>query len=175
MRYISSDTNVWIDFYLIDRLEYPFRLSYTYIMNEDALNDELLSPKGLKEKLRTLGLQSTELTIDEFLLADEYLNRYSKPSRYDCIALAIAKNRHIVLLSGDGPLRKAAVSEGVTVMGTIGVLDQLYNSRFISIYEYLYCLQEFLKRNGGKIRLPENELKKRIENVFIELKNETKS
>ena len=173
MQYISSDTNVWIDFFVINRLEYPFRLSYTYIMNDDALSDELLSPKGLKEELRFLGLQGTELTIDEFLLAEEYLNRYSKPSRYDCIALAIAKNRNIVLLSGDGPLRKAAMAEGVTVMGTIGVLDQLYESQFINIHEYLYCLQEFLKYNGGKIRLPEIELKKRIEKVLLELKDKS--
>ncbi len=26
MEYISSDTNVWLDFVTIDRLDYPFRL-----------------------------------------------------------------------------------------------------------------------------------------------------
>lgn len=48
MEYISSDTNVWLDFATINRLEIPFKLPYTYIMNEDAITDELLSPKELR-------------------------------------------------------------------------------------------------------------------------------
>ena len=46
MEYISSDTNVWIDFMAIDKLELPFLLPCTYIMSDDAVNDELLSPEG---------------------------------------------------------------------------------------------------------------------------------
>ena len=42
MVYISSDTNVWIDFVTIEKLELPFLLPYTYIMNHDAIDDELL-------------------------------------------------------------------------------------------------------------------------------------
>ncbi|MCD8365610.1 MAG: hypothetical protein LUC83_07350 [Clostridiales bacterium] len=53
---------------------------------------------------------------EEFYLAEEYVARYTKPSLYDCIALAVAKTRGIILLTGDGPLRKAAAAEGVEVM-----------------------------------------------------------
>lgn len=42
MQYISSDTNVWIDFVTIQKTEMPFRLPYTYIMSKDAVEDELL-------------------------------------------------------------------------------------------------------------------------------------
>ena len=48
MKYISSDTNVWLDFATINRLEIPFKLPYTYIMNEDAITDELLSIQNYK-------------------------------------------------------------------------------------------------------------------------------
>ena len=41
MEYISSDTNVWLDFATINKLEIPFKLPYTYIMNEDAIAEEL--------------------------------------------------------------------------------------------------------------------------------------
>lgn len=34
MEYVSSDTNVWLDFAVINRLEIPFRLPYTYILVE---------------------------------------------------------------------------------------------------------------------------------------------
>lgn len=164
MKYISSDTNVWLDFATINRLEIPFKLPYTYIMNEDAIEDELLSPKELRENLVRLGLQAVELSEEEFYLAEEYTAKYAKPSLYDCVALAIAKVRGITLMTGDGPLRKAAAQEGVEVIGTIGVLDQLYEGTYIEKEEYVYCLKALLDNNGQKVRLPEKELQKRLDN-----------
>ena len=164
MEYISSDTNVWLDFATINKLEIPFKLPYTYIMNDDAIEDELLSPKELRENLVGLGLQAVELTEEEFYLAEEYNQKYVKPSLYDCVALAIAKVRKIILLTGDGPLRKAAEKEKVTVIGTIGVLDRLLDGEYIEKEEYIYCINALLENNGKKVRLPERELLKRVEN-----------
>ena len=48
-------------------------------------------------------------------------------------------------------------------MGTIGILDQLLEGQYIENEEFFYCINELLKYNGGKVRLPENELKKRLE------------
>lgn len=165
MEYISSDTNVWLDFATINKLDIPFKLPYTYIMNEDAIEDELLSPKELRENLIDLGLQAVELSEEEFYLAEEYIGKYQKPSLYDCVALAIAKVRNITLMTGDGPLRKAAEQEDVPVIGTIGILDRLYEGGYIEKKEYLDCLIELLKNNGEKVRLPEKELLKRVETV----------
>ena len=163
MEYISSDTNVWLDFATIDKLDIPFKLPYTYIMNEDAIENELLSPKGIGESLVTLGLKALELTEEEFYLAEEYNAKYQKPSLYDCVALAIAKVRGITLMTGDGPLRKAAEQENVTVVGTIGVLDRLLDGNYIERAEYIDCIRELQKNNGRKVRLPEKELQKRLE------------
>lgn len=165
MEYISSDTNVWVDFQAINRLELPFRLPYTYLMNNDAVHDELLSPPGMGDKLLELGLQETELTEEEFYLVEEYVGRFKRLSLYDCVALAIAKGREITLLTGDGALRKAAQKEGVMVIGTIGILDQLYENRYIEHGEYEYCIKALLKSNGKKVRLPEEELRLRIDGV----------
>ena len=115
MEYISSDTNVWIDFLTIDKINMPFLLPYVFLMNSDAIGNELVEPEGLGERLIEHGLVPTELTTEEFFLAEELNMKYAKPSIFDCVALAIAKNRGIVLLSGDGPLRKAAEKEGVEV------------------------------------------------------------
>lgn len=165
MKYISSDTNVWLDFATINRLEIPFKLPYTYIMNEDAITDELLSPKELRENLVRMGLQAVELTEEEFYLAEEYNAKYAKPSLYDCVALAIAKVRGIILMTGDGPLRKVALEEGVTVIGTIGILDRLYEGAYIDKEEYVNCLKALLENNGRRVRLPEKELQKRVDNA----------
>ena len=165
MQFISSDTNVWIDFVTIHRTEIPFRLPYTYIMSRDAIDDELLSPQGLGQELLSYGLVPVAITIDEFLLAEQYGNQYIKLSIYDRIALAIAKTRQITLLTGDGALRKAAKQENVPVLGTLGILDQLWDHQYITADEYKICLHELQKNNGGAVRLPSHEIFSRLEKL----------
>lgn len=163
MQYISSDTNVWIDFVTIQKTEIPFRLPYTYIMSKDAVEDELLSPQGLGQELVSYGLVPVNITIDEFFLAEQYGYMYTKLSVYDRIALAIAKSRKITLLTGDGALRKAARKESVPVMGTLGILDQLWKQQLITTDEIKTCLQGLLANNGGAVRLPKAEILSRLE------------
>lgn len=162
MEFISSDTNVWIDFRVISRLSLPFRLPYTYIMYKESITSELLTPEGFQQELTDAGLVNVDITIEEFMLAESWGNIYPKLSVQDRIALAIAKEQKIVLLTGDKALRKAAEKEGVSVLGTIGVLDKLFEGAYIEREEYEYCLSELLKHNGGEIRLPASELKKRL-------------
>lgn len=159
---ISSDTNVWIDFGAIDAVELPFRLPFTYIMWTDALNDEVRSPKGLRGKLLSAGLLPVQVTVEEFFLADSYGDRYAGLSVYDTVALAIAKSREIVLMTGDGRPRRAASKEGVEVMGTIGVLDRLLSSGLLTHDEYRACISLLLNANGGIVRLPQDELQRRL-------------
>lgn len=149
-------------FSTIDRLQLPFRLAYIYIMCKDAVSDELLSPPGLGKKLVSLGLVPIDITIEEFELAQVYGEKYRRLSRYDRIALAIAKTRNITLMSGDGALRKAAHDEKVQVIRTIGILDRLFQSKKITAEEYRYCLEQLLENEGRLIRLPEQELRARL-------------
>jgi len=162
MEYISSDTNIWIDFSIINKMALPFRLPYTYIMNGEAIEDELLNPANLKQNLLNLGLKKVELDINELFLAEEYVAKYKQLSRYDAIALAIAKNRRITLLTGDRRLREAAKKECVNVIGTLRILDKLYAYGHISEEEYNECLLEFKKHNRAAIRLPGAEIEQRL-------------
>lgn len=162
MEFISSDTNIWIDFSIINKLDLPFKLPYIYLMDKDAIDDELLFPTNLKPDLLSLGLQQIEITLNELLLAEQYGTKYKKLSIYDRIALAIAKIRKITLLTGDGNLRKAAKIEFVNVIGTLGILDMLYFQKYINKNEYINCLKEFKKHNGKSIRLPIDEIENRL-------------
>lgn len=161
MKYISSDTNIWLDFETISRIDLPFRLPCTYIMYREALEEEVISPPNLLEKLMNKGLEAVELTTEEFFYAAECVEKYVKISRYDSTALAIAKHRGIPLLTGDNALRKAAIKEGVEVIGSIGVIDKLYEGNYINTPEYKYCLEQLLEHKER--RLPEEEIKKRLE------------
>lgn len=169
MEYVSSDTNVWIDFYTISRLALPFYLPYTYIMSNDAIEDEILTP-GFQSELVKNGLVGVDITEEEFFLAESYGCRFPKLSIYDRVALAIAKERDIILLTGDMALRKAADEEGVSKIGTIGILDQLYKGGYIEKDEYYYCLTELQKNNGASVRLPKNELQNRINTLQLNKK-----
>ena len=141
MKYISSDTNIWIDFNTISRTDLPFRLPCTYIMYKEALRKEIINPPELLTDLQKRGLIGVDLTIEEFFYADELSKKYVKLSGYDRTALAVAKYRKIPLLTGDNPLRKAAEKEGVEVFGTIGLLDKLYEGDYINKLEYQFCLR----------------------------------
>lgn len=163
MDYIYSDTNVWIDFFTINRIGLPFRLPYTYIMYSEAIDNELLSPKGLGNILLRLGLERVKITeYEEFELAENYGLLYPRLSIFDRIALAIAKKRQLVLLTGDGSLRKAAEKENVVVKGTLFILDELKKGNYIDRNEYKHCLSELQKHNGGIIRLPKDEISLRL-------------
>ena len=125
----------------------------------------LSSAKDAVKLLVSLGLVATELSYDEFLLADQYGSTYKKLSVYDRIALAIAKKRSITLLTGDAALRKAAQKENVKIIGTLGILDELLASKLIAESDYKYCLEELDRYNGGVIRLPKDEITKRIQQI----------
>lgn len=163
MEYISSDTNIWIDFNTISKTDLPFRLPCTYVMYKEALRREIITPPELLSELQKLGLVGVELTIEEFNYAQGLARKYLKLSGYDRTALAIAKLRNIPLLTGDNPLRKAAIKEGVEVFGTIGLLDKLYEGDYISKSEYKICLESLQEHDER--RLPTDELKKRIESL----------
>lgn len=163
MQYISSDTNVWIDFLAIDRINLPFRLPFTYIMFEETIKNELIKPANLGTKLIECGLESVDITLAELIRAERYSEENRKLSPHDCVALAIAKERDIILLTGDGVLRNVAKEEGVTVIGTLGILDQLLKNELIDVSEYKECLQGFESLNGGAVRLPRSAISERLE------------
>ena len=167
MEYISSDTNVWIDFYKISRTQLPFRMNCKYIMFHEAIEKELLYPEDLKSQLIDGGLLGVEITTEELFYADELSGKYRRLSVYDRIALAIAKKRKIILLTGDNALRKAAASEKVKVIGTIGLLDRLLIENCIDKKEYRDCLMRLKSLIGNGIRLPEEEIDDRLSDYDV--------
>lgn len=148
MQYISSDTNIWIDFSAINALEMPFRLDNIYCMSRDALEDEWLNPTHRDSELLQLGLQVVEISTEEFYYALEARERYPAISAYDAFALAIAKIRHFILLTGDKALRNAANKESVEVRGTLWIFDELIENGKISVNELLDCLEQLREING---------------------------
>ena len=141
-------------------------------MYNDALEDELINPPELIDRLTELGLEAVSLIDNEFQLAYSIRTQHLKLSAYDAIALAIAMNRHIDLATGDRRLRKVAESKGVKVIGSIGIVDMLYEKGIISPQEALSCLSMFKKINHTSvIRMPDDILQDRIEQLLQAINN----
>ena len=160
--YISSDSNIWFDFYEIHHLDHPFLLGYEFYISKNAFTDEIPASDGIRDDLLRYGLRITEITDDELTMARAYSNQYRALSMYDAIALSIAKNRHWVLLTGDKPLRIAADKEKVPCHGILWIYDELKFSGKLSETEYHSAMGDLIDaiENSGR-RLPLDELKKR--------------
>lgn len=160
---VSSDTNIWIDFALVNRINFPFLLKNEYYMSNATFEDEVISPENMKSHLLSLGLKLTDVSETEKNVAFAYKKRYSKLSQYDAFALAIAKHRKWVLLTGDRPLRLAAHKENVEVHGVLWICDLLQEQNKITKQEYYEIINAFKELvTSGKCRLPLSELAKRL-------------
>ena len=157
---VSSDTNIWLDFEAINHLELPFLLSITYLMSRNAITEELIEPNDIANRLYSYGLEAVDLNSEEFDLVRSFRLLYPRLSKHDAASLAIAKARSIPLITGDKPLRSAARNEGVPCIGTLWVLDQLFERKCISETLYTACLQAFL--NHDLRRLPKKAIWERL-------------
>lgn len=161
---ISSDTNIWIDFFEINHPDHPFLLGHKYYLSSAAYDDELIPSDEKRRVLEEYGLLMTDLSDEEMDQAMEYAAKYKKLSRYDTFALAIAKCRSWILLTGDKPLRNAAMNENVEYHGLIWVYDELRRLEKISTEGYAEALQALMiSVHEGHSRLPVDELVKRLE------------
>lgn len=59
MEYISSDTNVWIDFYKISKTQLPFRMSCKYIMFHEVIECVMGHRTSLMERSGARKLKCT--------------------------------------------------------------------------------------------------------------------
>ena len=165
MQLISSDTSVWIDFEVVDALAEPFLLNscYSFLMSAETMDAELQYPSNLSARLEGYGLVRTELRDEEYLLALTLGSKYKQLSSYDTFALAIAQNRGIPILTGDGALRKAAEKEGIEFHGTLWVIDRLWEEKAITQQRYKEILCSLKSLCGGAVRLPLDEIDHRLE------------
>ena len=162
--YISSDTNIWIDFFEIKHVDHPFLLEHEFYLSNAAYKDELIKSEELRKTLLAFGLHLTDITDKEFEIAESYRKAYRRISLYDAFALAIAKTRSWILLTGDHPLRMAAEHEGIECHGVIWVYDELLRHDRISSDDFREAMQLLLTAvQEGRCRLPKDELIRRIE------------
>lgn len=158
---IITDTNVFFDLINIKALPYFFGLDLE-ICTTDFVVNEITRPEQHEQiqvfvqskKLTVFSLSPDEMGALTLMVTKRNLRRIADRS-----VLWKALDLKCKLLSGDGNLRKEAEENGLTVNGSIWVLQQLALDVIITHSQAVVFLQELKKIND---RLPEEEIDKLI-------------
>ncbi len=130
MQLLISDANILIDLEEGRLIELMFQLSYRFSIPDILFVEEL---EEEHQHLPELGLQLDELSGETMMYAMELIQRYTRASRNDCFALALAVQEKCPLLTGDKALRDAAEKEAVIVKGTLWLVEQMIRQQLITV------------------------------------------
>lgn len=148
MQLLISDANILIDLEEGQLIEHMFQLPYHFAIPDILFSEEL---EEEHEYVLGLGLHLTELSGETMGYAMELVSQYTKASRNDCFALALARQEMCPLLTGDKALREAASKEAIVVMGTLWLVEQMIRQNLISVDEARLAYTRM--QNSGR-RLP---------------------
>jgi predicted nucleic acid-binding protein len=115
---LVSDTSVLIDLERGGLLAAVFALPHEFTVPDLLYHNELAGEWG--DRLRALGLRVEEISKDAVANALGYRQRRAVLSVADSFALALAKERQWVLLTGDGQLRELAGTRRLSATACCG-------------------------------------------------------
>lgn len=148
MQALFCDANVLIDLEDGGLLEAFFRLPFRFRIPADLYLDELREQQARLRQQRALRLE--ELDAGTLEVAGILFRRYGGINIHDSFALALAKRKVGILLTGDRRLRAAAEREKVSVHGTLWVMEQLLESGLVSP-EQAEAAFERMEANGRRL------------------------
>lgn len=120
---LVSDTSVLIDLERGGLLEAVFTLPHEFAVPDVLYHREMQGDWG--ERLVRLGLRVEELAKDAVANALRYGQQRAALSVPDTFALALAKERQWLLLTGDAQLRELAETEAVECHGVLWLVDMM--------------------------------------------------
>lgn len=114
------------------------------------------------------GLTQTDLNIlnesfEELINAQEYHNCNKKISFYDALNLSIAKERKMILVTGDQQLIRFARQEEVKCIGTLKLIEYLIENKLIDINGSINALNNL--KLDLKRRVPHSLINEQIEKL----------
>ncbi len=163
MQVVISDANVIIDIECCGLTIQMLSLPYQFLLPDILFQEELQHHHpGLLDK----GFVEMSLNPESLSNSIELGKKYTKPSRYDCLALAAAIQEECPLLTGDKNLRKAAKQEEIEFKGTLWIMEELFISKLISLDQTIQAF-EVMKEAGS--RLPQGEITKLVERLQLDV------
>jgi hypothetical protein len=155
---LVSDTSVLIDLERCALQERVFALDARIVVPDLLYERELRNYNG--EELRRLGLRVEGLTGEELQVAQALRIEAPAITVPDSLALALARERNWILLTGDGTMRALAVDQRVICHGVLWLLDQMEQAAVVTFQQ----LDTGLRQLAGhrRCRLPRHEIDDRL-------------
>ena len=153
---LVSDANIFIDFEVAGLTAQLFRLPHEIVVPDILYEEELA---GRHAHLLRLGLQVHGLTGTQIGDAYELQYKYREPSVNDLLALTLAKSLGCPLVTGDRRLRAAAIAEGLRLLGTLTLMEQLVARSLATRTEIQQGYERL--RIGGR-RLPWEQIREQL-------------
>lgn len=150
------DTNVLFDAVAGGYLHELFSLECAFLTTDIAFREVRTIPAV---DLHNFGLKIRGLDGKQVLEMFKLRGNYPALSMEDISVMVLARHTGAILLSGDGPLRRAARKEGVILHGSLWVLDILVAVGRLSPYKAIEAI-EMMQQKGS--RLPGEECDRRI-------------
>ena len=157
---LISDANIIIDIVAGELVDAMFSLDYEFGTPDILYAEEL---EEQHSDILNAGLKLFELKPESIDVANSYYleNIATRVSANDCLALSLAQQEECALLTGDSKLKQLAIIEGITVYGTLWLVDTMFNNRLISVIDAENTYRKMLDDGS---RLPEKEIKKQLKN-----------
>ena len=127
---LVGDANIFMDFAVTDLTPVLFRLDRKLVVPDILFHEELASRHS---HLLELGLRLQAMSEGQVGAAQRLIARHRGPSVNDMMALALASDLKCPLATGDARLRAAAQAEGVELLGTLGLVEQMVLRDLISV------------------------------------------
>ena len=153
---LISDANILIDIKVAGLINEMFQLQYEYAVPGLLFEQEL---KQNHADLISKGLKLLDLETSSIGQLEELGNQYKGISRFDLMALILAKREQVPLLTGDRKLRQVCLIEEIEVRGTLWLMEQMFTEKFISVRQAEVAYQR-MQDDGS--RLPWDEVEKQL-------------
>jgi len=155
---LISDANIIIDIVAGELVNAMFSLEYEFATPDILYAEEL---EEQHPEILEAGLKTLELVPESIIRADAYIqeNTVNRVSVNDCLALSLAKQENCTLLTGDSKLKQLAIVEGVTVRGTLWLVETMFNNGLITTIGAESAYQKMLDDGS---RLPVKGIQKQL-------------
>ncbi len=149
------DASVLIDLNNGDVLHFFCRMPFEIIIPDLIVAEELQSIEV--QQLFNWGVRVQGLSPSQVIEVYTLAQFHRSVSVKDLFAFVLARDLDATLLTGDGALRRFAEREGVSVHGTLWVLEGMVNLGYLEPVDALASLERILVAGS---RLPEREIQR---------------
>lgn len=165
MQVLVSDTSILIDLERCALLREAFSLHVEFVVPDLLYERELRDYGG--PDLIALGLRVESLAENEVQRAQEYRRVNPRLALPDTFALALARDRNWILLTGDGPLRALAGTEQVECHGVLWLIDRMHSESAADVVTLHAGLERLASH--PRCRLPRAEIAVRLDRLAVHI------